>query len=112
MRCAGVASPTRSADMADSCGSIEVVSDAGRTRSPRRQGKKGTRPMTAFAEPSKSQPTSIKIRRLGVFLGAEITGVDLTGPLESATVEALKRAHAEHGVLVFPDQVISSEDLK
>lgn len=53
-----------------------------------------------------------KVRRVGVFLGAEITGIDLTKPLDAQTVEALKLAHAEHGVLVFPDQVISSEDLK
>ena len=55
---------------------------------------------------------SLSIRRLGVFLGAEVTGVELHRPLEPQTVEALKQAHAEHGVLVFPDQVITSEDLK
>lgn len=56
--------------------------------------------------------TALCIRRLGVFLGAEVTGVDLAGPLDESSVEALKQAHAEHGVLVFPDQVISAEDLK
>ncbi|HYF17323.1 MAG TPA: TauD/TfdA family dioxygenase, partial [Ramlibacter sp.] len=67
-----------------------------------------------------SQPTSsaaaasaqLSIRRIGVFLGAEITGLDLTRPLDQATVAALRQAHAEHGVLVFPNQVISAEDLK
>jgi taurine dioxygenase len=59
------------------------------------------------------QSTSlIKLRRVGVFLGAEVTGIDLTRPLDAPAVEALKQAHAEHGVLVFPDQRISSEDLK
>lgn len=53
-----------------------------------------------------------QIRHTGVFLGAQVTGIDLTQPLDQETVEALKLAHAEHGVLVFPDQVISSEDLK
>src|SRR5918996_4373388 len=57
-------------------------------------------------------PVALRIRRVGVFLGAEVTGVDLTRPLDEATVEALKQAHAEHGVLVFPDQRIGSEDLK
>ena len=52
------------------------------------------------------------IKRCGVLLGAEVTGVDLTKPLESATLEAIRQAHAEHGVLVFPGQKISSEDLK
>ena len=55
---------------------------------------------------------SLSIRRLGVFLGAEVTGVDLARPLAPATVEALKQAHAEHGVLVFPGQSIGAEDLK
>lgn len=45
--------------------------------------------------------TQLQIKRLGVFLGAEITGIDLTRPLDSDSVEQLKRAHAEHGVLVF-----------
>ncbi|HSH06516.1 MAG TPA: TauD/TfdA family dioxygenase [Burkholderiales bacterium] len=57
------------------------------------------------------QSAAIRIRRLGVFLGAEITGVDLSRPLEPASVDAIRRAHAEHGVLVFPDQRIGSDDL-
>ncbi|MFQ5971283.1 MAG: TauD/TfdA dioxygenase family protein [Alphaproteobacteria bacterium] len=56
--------------------------------------------------------TSITVRRVGVFLGAEVTGVDLSRPLTEATVEEIRQAHAEHEVLVFPDQKISSEDLK
>jgi taurine dioxygenase len=56
--------------------------------------------------------TAIRIRPLGVFLGAEVTGVELAKPLDESSVEALKQAHAEHGVLVFPDQVIGAEDLK
>jgi taurine dioxygenase len=55
---------------------------------------------------------ALSIRRLGVFLGAEVTGLDLAKPLDAPTVEALKQAHAEHGVLVFPDQRIGAEDLK
>ncbi|HEX6318627.1 MAG TPA: TauD/TfdA family dioxygenase [Burkholderiales bacterium] len=54
----------------------------------------------------------LSIRRLGVFLGAEVTGIDLAGPLAPPVVEALKQAHAEHGVLVFPNQAIGAEDLK
>lgn len=56
--------------------------------------------------------TSFSIRRLGVFLGAEITGIDLTRPLEQPAIDALTQAHAEHRVLVFPNQVISSDDLR
>lgn len=56
--------------------------------------------------------SAMVIRRTGVFLSAEVTGVDLAKPLDRETVESLKQAHAEHGVLVFPDQNIVSEDLK
>lgn len=55
--------------------------------------------------------TPIQVRRVGRFLAAEITGLDLTKPLGPETVEALKQAHAEHEVLVFPNQKISSNDL-
>jgi len=56
--------------------------------------------------------SSLRIQRVGVFLGAEVTGLDLAQPLDQPVVDALKQAHAEHGVLVFPDQVISAEDLR
>ena len=52
------------------------------------------------------------LNRVGTFAGAEITGLDLTQPLAPETIEALKLAHAVYGVLVFPDQKISSDDLK
>ncbi len=55
--------------------------------------------------------SSITIRKTGVFLGAEFTGVDLTQELDANTQEAILQAHAEHGVLAFPDQVISGDDL-
>jgi taurine dioxygenase len=57
-------------------------------------------------------PASLSIKRLGVFLGAEVTGVDLARPLEPEAAEAIRRAHAEHGVLVLPDQKLGKEDLK
>ena len=64
------------------------------------------------AAPMASDPAArIAVRRLGVFAGAQITGVDLAKPLDAASVEAIKKAHAEHGVLVFPDQKISPENL-
>ncbi len=58
------------------------------------------------------EPSPIRLRRVGAFLGAEVTGVDLSRALDEATIAAIGNAHAEHGVLVFPDQVISAEDLK
>ena len=62
--------------------------------------------------PVTAASSALEIRRVGVFLGARITGIDLRQTLHDTTVEALKLAHAQHGVLVFPDQVISSEDLR
>lgn len=53
----------------------------------------------------------IKVRRVGVFLGAEVTGVDLSLPQDDATVHALTQAHAQYEVLVFPRQKISAADL-
>jgi len=57
-------------------------------------------------------PTGLKVRRIAPYLGAEVTGIDLTHPLNQATVAAIRAAHAEHEVLVFPNQKIGSEDLK
>lgn len=57
------------------------------------------------------QASTVRIRRLGVFLGAEISGIDLSQALQPADIEAIRQAHAENGVLVFPDQRISSADL-
>lgn len=61
---------------------------------------------------TQSRSNALSFRPVGSFLGAEVTGIDLTQPLDAATVSAIGRAHAEHGVLIFPGQKISSEDLK
>lgn len=55
---------------------------------------------------------SFAVRPAGVFLGAEITGIDLSQPLTAGQQAELLQAHAEFGVLVFPDQQISSDDLR
>lgn len=52
------------------------------------------------------------VRRVGVFLGASVSNIDLSKPVPESAAAILKQAHAEHGVLVFPDQQISSDDLK
>ena len=46
---------------------------------------------------------SLKIQRVGVFLGARVSGIDLTQPLSNKTVDELKLAHANHGDLIFPN---------
>ena len=48
----------------------------------------------------------------GVFLGAEITGVNLSKPLSKKNIEEIADAHSSYGVLIFPEQSISSDDLQ
>lgn len=48
----------------------------------------------------------------GEACGAAVTGVDLSRPLEPATVAAIRAAWLEHHVLSFPDQHLSTEDLE
>jgi taurine dioxygenase len=55
---------------------------------------------------------SLGLRKVGAFLGAEVTGVDLTQPLDDTIVKAIGDALAAYEVLIFPRQTISSEDLK
>lgn len=47
---------------------------------------------------------TIKIRRLSHALGAEVTGVDLRGPLNDGEFGEIRRAWHEHLLLRFPDQ--------
>ena len=44
---------------------------------------------------------SFQARPVGVFLGAEITGIDLSRPLSAEQQAELLQAHAEFGVLVW-----------
>lgn len=55
--------------------------------------------------------SQLTVKPVGVFIGAEVTGVDLSQPLNDQMVAEITQAHAEHSVLVFPDQRISSENL-
>ena len=47
---------------------------------------------------------SIGITPLGGALGAEISGVDLSQPLNTADIETLVQAWNRHSVLVYRDQ--------
>src|SRR5437588_9389780 len=51
----------------------------------------------------------IAVTPLSPACGAEISGVDLTGPLSAETVAAIKDAWGKHLVLVFRGQSISEE---
>ncbi|MEZ5503547.1 MAG: TauD/TfdA family dioxygenase [Halioglobus sp.] len=48
----------------------------------------------------------------GQACGATVTGLDLSRPLDAATIEAVRRAWLEHHVLAFPDQRLSDADLE
>jgi alpha-ketoglutarate-dependent taurine dioxygenase len=48
----------------------------------------------------------------GQSCGATVTGVDLTAPLDPATVAEIRAAWLEHHVLAFPDQAMSDDDLE
>jgi taurine dioxygenase len=67
--------------------------------------------MSQSAAVAANASVTIATRKVGVFLGAEVTGIDLAQPLDAATVAALTVAHATHEVLVFPRQTIGSADL-
>ena len=54
----------------------------------------------------------IKVRPTGAALGAEVTGVDLSAPLDTATVAELRSAWLDHLVLAFPGQALSHDDLE
>jgi taurine dioxygenase len=53
----------------------------------------------------------LSVRRVGVFLGAEVTGADLTRSLDATCIEALGNLLAAHEVLIFPKQVIDAQQL-
>src|SRR5215470_15540025 len=50
---------------------------------------------------------AMKVTTLHPALGAEISGVDLSRPIDAATREALSRALADHLALVFRDQSLT-----
>ena len=47
---------------------------------------------------------SLNIRRVAGALGAEISGVDLAGPLSDDTIAAIRQALVQHQVIFFRDQ--------
>lgn len=49
----------------------------------------------------------IEVRRVAGALGAEIGGVDLSGPLADETIAAIRQALVEHQVIFFRDQDLS-----
>ncbi len=69
--------------------------------------------MSENALQSDSDPHgSIGVRKVAAACGAEIEGVDLSGPLDDAAFQAVHDALVRHEVIVFRDQDMSAEDQK
>jgi taurine dioxygenase len=65
----------------------------------------------SVARPLVSQRSGVTVRRVGVNLGAEISGVDLRYPLPDAQCGAVKTALVENELIIFRNQEITSEQL-
>ena len=52
---------------------------------------------------------TISIERVGPTLAGRVTGVDLTQPLDAATVAAIEAGMDEHAVLIFPKQDLTDD---
>jgi taurine dioxygenase len=59
----------------------------------------------------KAQLAKLEIIPSGAPLGAEVRGIDLSRPIDGATLGIIERAYAEHGVLVFRDQHLTERQL-
>jgi taurine dioxygenase len=55
---------------------------------------------------------TIQVRPQETGFGAEITGLDLSRPLEAATLAEVKDAWARHAVVAFPDQPLTLDELE
>jgi taurine dioxygenase len=55
---------------------------------------------------------TIGFNALTTSIGARVEGVDLRGPLDDATAEALRQGLARHSVLVFRDQQLETDHQK
>ena len=55
---------------------------------------------------------TLRVESYGGPCGARVTGLDLSKPLSSETVVAVRQAWLEHHVLAFPDQHIGDDDLE
>jgi len=62
--------------------------------------------------PIRTEQAGVRVSRVGVHLGAEVSGVDLRLPLSDAQFAAIEDALVAHQLLIFRDQPIGSEDLR
>ena len=70
------------------------------------------KPVGSFqGRPIVSQQAGLTITRVGAYLGAEVTGIDLRKPLSDEQHGAVETALAENELLIFRNQDISSQNL-
>lgn len=55
---------------------------------------------------------TIRVQSQETGFGAEVSGVDLSRPLEAAVLAEVKDAWARHAVLAFPDQPLTLDQLE
>jgi taurine dioxygenase len=61
--------------------------------------------------PITTERAGVTVTRVGVYLGAEVGGVDLRRPLSDEEFAAIEDALVENELIIFRNQEISSEDL-
>ena len=50
-----------------------------------------------------------KLRKLSSVIGAEVTGVDLSNPMDAETFEQIHRIWLDHNIILFRDQDLSPD---
>ncbi|NOH70577.1 hypothetical protein F0225_04360 [Vibrio pectenicida] len=58
-----------------------------------------------------SSTPNFSLTKLSPFFGAQISGISMHEPLSTYVIQQLEDALAEHQVLVFPNQTLSSDDI-
>jgi taurine dioxygenase len=70
------------------------------------------KPIDSFqGRPIVAQRGGLTVTRVGAYLGAEISGVDLRQPISDAVRDAIEDALVENELIIFRNQDISSENL-
>lgn len=62
-------------------------------------------------KPLVTEQAGVSVKRIGVHLGAEVSGIDLRQPLSDAQFKAVEDALVENELIILRDQDISSEQL-
>ena len=62
-------------------------------------------------KPITTERAGVTVTKTGVYIGAEISGVDLRRPLSDAQFEAIEAALVEHELIIFHNQDITSDNL-